>query len=57
MEVARDMRDQWDLKVLPDDPNVDNWTDRLYAWHYGKLLTDEQKSVWDAFYNPRKVAV
>jgi arylsulfatase A-like enzyme len=53
MEVARDMRDQWDLKVLPDDPNVDNWTDRLYAWHYGKLLTDEQKSVWDAFYNPR----
>jgi len=53
MEIARDMRDQWDLKVLPDDPDIDNWEDRLYAWHYGKLLTDAQRSEWDAFYNPR----
>jgi arylsulfatase A-like enzyme len=52
MEVARDMMDAWDFKIKPDDPDINNWTDKGYAWHYGKLMTDEQRAVWDAHYDP-----
>jgi arylsulfatase A-like enzyme len=52
MEIARDMRDAWDLKVKPEDPDVDKWEDKGYAWHYGKLMTDEQRTTWDAHYDP-----
>jgi arylsulfatase A-like enzyme len=53
MEVRTHMRDAWDLKIRPEDPNLDNWKEKNYAWHYGKLMTDDQKAVWDAFYDPR----
>jgi arylsulfatase A-like enzyme len=52
MEIRTHMRDAWDLKIPPDDPNIDNWDDQLYGWHYGKLMTDEQKTAWDAHYDP-----
>jgi arylsulfatase A-like enzyme len=52
MEVVSDLRDVWDLKIKPDDPDPANWDDRGYAWHYGQLMTDEQKKVWDAHYDP-----
>jgi arylsulfatase A-like enzyme len=52
MEVARDMMDAWDLKIKPEDPDVNNWEEKGYAWHYGKLMTDEQRAVWDAHYDP-----
>jgi arylsulfatase A-like enzyme len=52
MEVATDLRDDWDLKIKPEDPDPSNWEDRGYAWHYGKLMTDEQRKVWDTHYDP-----
>jgi len=52
MEVARDMMDAWDLKIKPEDPDINNWEERGYAWHYGRLMTDEQRAVWDAHYDP-----
>ena len=52
MEIASDMRDAWDFKIKPGDPDPDNWEDNLYAWHYGKLLTEDQKKIWDAHYDP-----
>ncbi|MBR9998713.1 MAG: sulfatase [Cyclobacteriaceae bacterium] len=52
MEIAADMTDAWDLKIRPDDPDPENWDERGYAWHYGKLMTGEQKKVWDAHYDP-----
>ena len=52
MEIARDLRDAWDLKIKPEDPDIDNWEDKGYARHYGKLMTDEQRAAWDAHYDP-----
>lgn len=52
MEVVRDMREAWDLKIKPEDPDVNNWEDKGYARHYGKLMTDDQRAVWDAHYDP-----
>ncbi len=52
MEIATDMMDAWDFKIKPSDPDPDNWEERGYAWHYGKLMTDAQKKIWDAHYDP-----
>jgi arylsulfatase A-like enzyme len=52
MEIDGHMRDAWDLKIKPKDPDVNNWKDKGYAWHYGKLMNDEQKAIWDAHYEP-----
>lgn len=52
MEIATDMMDAWDFKIKPGDPDPDNWTEKGYAWHYGKLMTDAQKKIWDAHYDP-----
>ena len=51
MEIARDMRDTWDFKIKPIDPDLDNWEDRGYARIYG-MMSDEQKKIWDAYYDP-----
>jgi arylsulfatase A-like enzyme len=52
MEIASHMRDAWDFKIRPDEPDLSQWTDKGYAWHYGKLMTEEQKKIWDAYYDP-----
>lgn len=52
MEIANDMKEAWDFKIKPRDPDPDNWEETNYARHYAKLMTDDQKKVWDAHYDP-----
>ncbi len=56
MEIARHLRDAHDLKFQPppgtpeDDPEL-----RLWLQSYGRL-TDAQRRVWDAIYEPKNAA-
>lgn len=56
MEIATHMRDAWDFKINPEEPDVDKWEDKGYAWHYGKLLTPSQRAAWNAHYGPENEA-
>ncbi|MFC2124793.1 sulfatase [Bacteroidota bacterium] len=51
MEIATHMRDGWDFKINPDDPDIE-WDDRQWKRQYSRMKEGPQHDAWDKYYGP-----
>ena len=50
MEITRDLRDGWDLKLVPEGQAPGKWTERNWDLVYNQQLSPQQRKTWDEFY-------